>query len=166
MAETPEQYARRIRTTLGDKEPLTILQATPTKLAALVSGKSEDQLRKRPAPAKWSVAEILAHLTEAEMVIGFRVRLILGSDGVPIQAFDQDQWAKRYGNTATAVSLDLHRAIRQANVELYRSLSPEQWKQFGMHSERGKETVADILTLQAGHDVNHLKRIEDTLGAK
>jgi DinB superfamily len=164
MIETPAQYVQRIIGILGDTEPLSVLQATPAKLTALVSGKTAVQLSKRPAPEKWSVAEIVAHLSETEIVIGFRVRLILGSNGTPILGFDQDAWATRYGNVPVSLSLETLRALRQANLALYGSLSADQWEQYGMHSERGKETVAHILKLHAGHDLNHLAQVESLVG--
>jgi hypothetical protein len=166
MAETSEQYVKRIQATLGNRDPLTVLEATSAELSNLVAGKTEAQLNRRPAPEKWSVAEIMAHLAEAEVVFAFRVRLILGSNGTPIMGFDQDEWAKRYRNSPVSQSLELQRAVRQANVALYKSLSPEQWQQFGMHSERGKETLSHILRLHAGHDVNHIRQIENILGVR
>jgi DinB superfamily len=164
MPETPEQYIQRITKTLGENDPLQILQATPAKLTTLVSGKSEDLLRKRPAAEKWSVAEIVAHLSEAEIAIAFRLRMILSSSGVAIQAFDQDAWAKRYATMPLSLSLNLFRAVREANLALYRSLTPEEWQQYGMHSERGKESLRQVMTLHGGHDINHLKQIEGIIG--
>lgn len=165
MSETPQQYIDRITKTLGGNDPLTVLQATPDKLAKLVSGKSEERLRKRPGPDKWSVTEIIAHLSEAEIAIAFRLRMILSSSGVPIQAYDQDAWAKRYATMPLSLSLNLFRAVREANMAFYRSLTPEQWEFHGMHSERGKETLRQVMTLQGGHDINHLKQIEGIIGA-
>jgi hypothetical protein len=49
---------------------------------------------------------------------------------------------------------------------LLKSLTPEQWKQYGMHSERGEETIEHIVRMTAGHDVNHLQQIERILPAK
>ncbi|MGH8100468.1 MAG: DinB family protein, partial [Chthoniobacterales bacterium] len=57
-------------------------------------------------------------------------------------------------------SLEQFRAIREANLALYKSLTPEQWKHYGMHSERGEETLERILHMMAGHDLNHLAQIE------
>jgi len=90
MQETPQQYTERMLNHSRGKEPLRLQQATPRKLTALVKGLSKKQLTRRPAPGKWSIAEILAHLADAELVVGFRLRLMLASNGTPIQAFDQD----------------------------------------------------------------------------
>ncbi len=165
MAETPQQYTQRVVGYLGDRDPLAILQETPSHLATLVQSKSADALRQHPAPGKWSVTEILAHLAETELVLGFRVRLILGQDGVPIQGFDQDVWARfsHYDQIPVSESLERLRVLRRANLRLIRSLSPEQLQQAGLHTERGRETVAHIIRLWAGHDLNHRGQVEKIL---
>lgn len=165
MNETPQQYTARMISNAAGHEPLKVQAATPKKLERLVAGASAAKLRKRPAPDKWSVAEILAHLADAEIVIGWRVRSILGSPGVPILAFDQDAWAAagHYAKRNPRESLAHLRAAREANLALYKSLTPEQWKQYGMHSERGQESIEHIARMMAGHDVNHMQQIERIL---
>ena len=93
MQETPQEYIQRILAQLGGKDPLKVQAATAAKIARLVQRTSAAKLRKRPAPGKWSVGEILAHLADCEIVTGWRMRQILGGPGTPIQAFDQDAWA-------------------------------------------------------------------------
>jgi hypothetical protein len=162
MQETPAQYLARILSNVEGKDPLTVLEATPATLSRLVAGRSEELLRFKSAPGKWSVAEIVAHLADVEMVIGWRVRLILGAPGTPIQAFDQDSWAavQKYNDIPVSLSLQSHSGLRALNLRLFRSLSPEQWDWFGMHAERGQESLRKIFTHLAGHDINHLRQIE------
>ena len=159
MAETAEQYTGRLLGYQGQKDPLAVLQATPAILAQAAAGTDEAHLRRRPSPTQWSVAEILVHLSETEMVIGYRVRVILGASGGPIQAFDQDKWAERYDRMSVATALAMQRGLREGNLALYRSLTPEEWQRFGIHSERGKETVERVVRLAAGHDLNHIQQI-------
>jgi hypothetical protein len=168
MVETAEQYIGRILGYLGEQQPLTTQAKTPDRLAKLVKGVPKSKLAKRPAPDKWSVAEILAHLADTEIVGGWRIRLILGSSGVPIQAFDQDTWigALHSSHRDPHEAIQTFRALRQANLALLKSLTPEQWENHGMHSERGKETVLHITKMFAGHDLNHIRQIEAILGAK
>jgi len=165
MKETPQQYTQRILDYVDGRKPLAVQASTPKKLAQLIHGSSPAKLRKRPAPGKWSVAEILAHLADAEIVGGFRIRLILGAPGTPIAAFDQDSWAAagHYNQRNPAQSLEQFRALRSANLALLGSLTPEQWKQYGIHSERGRESVEHIVRMFAGHDLNHLRQIEAIL---
>jgi len=167
MTETAEQYIQRILGNLDEREPLQIQAETPDAIARLTEKAPPARLRERPAPDKWSVGEILAHLADAEIVLGWRVRSILGAPGTPLQAFDQDAWerAGRYRERSPEKSLALFGAVRQANLDLYASLSPEQWEHYGMHAERGKETLKHIVRLMAGHDLNHLKQIQRILAA-
>jgi DinB family protein len=166
MNELPQQYTKRILGYVEGREPLAVQAATARKLDRLVKGVSSAKLRKRPAPEKWSVGEILAHLADAEIVIGYRIRLILGSPGIPIVAYDQDSWAGsgHYDKRDPRKSLEQFRALREANLALLKSLTPEQWQHYGMHSERGQESVEQIARMCAGHDVNHLQQIEKIFG--
>jgi len=83
---------QRIRSKIAGQNPLKVQSATARKLERLIKGAAPAKLRKRPAPAKWSAAEILAHLADAEIVVSARLRSILGAPGTPLQAFDQDAW--------------------------------------------------------------------------
>ena len=168
MPETPQEYIRRILATLGGQPPLKIQAATPRKLARMIARASAAKLRKRPAPGKWSAGEILAHLADSEIVIGWRMRQILGAPGTPIQAYDQDAWAAagHYEKRDARKSLEQFRVVREANLALLKSLTAEQWKHHGMHAERGVETIEHITCMIAGHDLNHLGQIERIVAPK
>jgi len=168
MKETVQQYIRRMRGLVGDKDPLRIQAATPGRIRRLVRGLPARKVKRRPAPGKWSIAEILAHLADAELMGATRIRMILGKPGTPIQAFDQDDWARtmRYREQDARTSLEAFCVLRERNLALLRSLTPRQWKQYGMHQERGKETVARVTEMFAGHDLNHLGQIERLAGGK
>jgi uncharacterized damage-inducible protein DinB len=167
MTETPQEYTQRILRQAEGQEPLKVQAATAKKLERLVKRVPASKLRKRPAPDKWSVVEILAHLADVEIVGGWRVRSILGAPGTPIQAFDQDAWvvAGHYEKRDARKCIEQFRAVREANLALLKSLSPQQWKHHGMHSERGEETVERIVRMFAGHDLNHLGQIERILAS-
>lgn len=164
MTPAIAQYVSRTISALEGRDPLEVLESTPGVISSRLAGRSPEQLQTPPAPGKWSVAQIIAHLSEAELVIGFRIRLVLGANGTPIQAFDQDAWASRYAGMPVSDSLEVFRVVRAANLALLRSLSAEQWEQYGMHSERGKESVAQIVRMAAGHDLNHLRQLDAALG--
>ncbi len=165
MSETPQQYTARIVGHVQGKEPLKIQAATASKLARLLKGLSPARLRKRPASGKWSIAEIVIHLADAEIAGSFRYRFILGAPGSQVIAFDQDVWAKElhYDKRDVRGALEQFRALREANLSLLKTLTPEQWQLYGMHSERGKETIEHIARMFAGHDLNHLAQIEAIL---
>lgn len=151
MQETPQEYITRILGYQAGKRPLKVQQATVKKIERLIKGVPKKKLMTRPEPGKWSVAEILAHLADTELVAGFRIRLILGANGATIQAFDQDVWAEKLNYT---------------NRDPKKSLPKTMWDNFGMHTERGKETVTRISEMFAGHDINHTRQIERIVARK
>ncbi len=165
MKETPQKYVKRIRGYMAGKKPMGVLTATPKQIARLIKGVSKKKLAWRPAPKAWSVTEILAHLADAEVVLSFRLRLILGSNKIPIQAFDQDVWAKfsNYSQHDPDLSFEAYRINRERNLRLLKSLPRSMWSRYGMHSERGKETVTRVTEMMAGHDINHLGQIRRLL---
>ncbi len=162
MAETPQQYTQRILGHLEGKDPLKIQQETAKKLQKLIKPLSKKQLTYKPDAKTWSIAQVLAHLADAELVGGFRMRLIAGSNGVTIQPFDQDVWADvlNYADCDPKVSLEAFRALRENNLRMLKALPENVWENHGMHQERGKETLAHVVRMFAGHDLNHLAQIE------
>lgn len=165
MPETVQQYRERLLSLLDGANPLTVQAATPAKLKRLIRGRSENQLRRQPQPGTWSPAEIIVHLADCEIVYGYRIRSILSSPGAPIQSFDQDKWAEalRYNRQPVAAAVEAFAMARENNLGLLRTLSREQWHCFGEHAERGPETVEMIANMLAGHDLNHLRQIEERL---
>ncbi len=168
MKETPQEYTRRILGYLEGKKAIEVLAATPRRLARLVKGVSKRTLSRRLTRNEWSVTEVLAHMADAELVAGFRMRLVLGANGTTIQAFDQDAWARfsDYAKQDPAVSLEAFRATRERLLRLLKGLPRSSWELHGVHSERGRETVARMAEMLAGHDVNHVKQIEQRLAAR
>jgi DinB superfamily len=166
MSETPQQYTNRILGYLAGQDPISVLKATPATLDRVLDSVPQTVLNQHPAPGKWSVGEILAHLADAELVVGFRMRFILGAPGSPIAAFDQDQWAiaGHFDRRDHRLSVATIRALREANVALLELLDPEQWKHFGIHAERGQESIEQMVRMLAGHDLNHLRQIERMIG--
>jgi hypothetical protein len=168
MQETVDQYRQRILSFLNGRDPTKMQAAAPAKLAKLLKGISPARARKRPAPGKWSIVEIVAHLADAELVGGYRIRAILGAPGCQVIGFDQDVWvtALHYDKRNLGKSFAQYRALRDANLGLLKTLTPEQWKHHGVHNERGAETIDTIVRMFAGHDLNHFQQIERIRTAK
>lgn len=162
MQETPQQYIQRMMGLVESKDPREIYKTTAATLGKLVEGLDREKLTKRPEPEKWSISEVLAHLADGEVVGAWRLRSVLGKNGTTIQSFDQDAWAKtfRYEQQDPKASLETFRVLRASNVALLDSIPAKLWDNYGTHEERGKETVAHIVEMYAGHDLNHLRQVE------
>jgi len=162
MAETAQQYIQRILGHVEGKDALQVQRQTAPKLKKLVRGLSPKQLKWKPEPGKWSIAEILAHLADAEIVASWRMRSVLGANGSTIQPFDQNIWASvfQYNARDAGRSLEVFRVLRENNLAMLKALPREAWDNYGMHQERGKETISHLARMFAGHDTNHVLQIE------
>lgn len=165
MPETPEQYTARMLRLAGGLDPWTVLAATPARLQSLVSGATARELVWTPSPARWSITHIVAHLADAEIVIAWRIRSVLASDGIAMQPFDQDNWASafKYADADAKEAATLFGVLRKSNLALLKSVAPERLEYAGMHAERGRESVSHIMQMYTGHDLNHLDQIERLL---
>lgn len=161
MSETFQEYSARLLSLSEGQDARAVLADTPGRIGALLAGRSADDLRWSPSPSRWSIAQIVAHLADAEVVGAYRFRMILAAPGTAIQAFDQDVWAREmsYQTRDAAASLALFAALRASLLQLVDGLDDEKLDRFGIHAERGKESVRHLISLYAGHDLNHLAQI-------
>ncbi len=148
-----------------DGRPLEeILAATADKIAEYVQAIGADEQRK-PAPGKWSAAEIVCHLADCEIVFGFRLRQTLAEDHHIIQPFDQDLWAKTYAGVPAGAALSAFSGVRRWNLLLIRALLPASAGKPVSHPERGAMTFQTIVETMAGHDLNHLEQLRRLAGS-
>ncbi len=166
--ETFDEYTARIFSYVGKRDPRRMLRAAPAALARRVAGVPRRRMTARPAPGKWSVGEILAHLSEIELLWGYRVRTLLEREEPEIVGMDQEVWARvgRYERRDPRESLALFTALRRSNVALLTALPPKALARRGRHSQFGGLSIADIARLLAGHDVNHTRQIDAILRRK
>jgi uncharacterized damage-inducible protein DinB len=157
------EYLAAVKT--SGKDALTVQSETPAVIAELIKGVSREELRRKPAPGKWSVSEIVAHLAEDEIVQIWRYRQMLENPGVALAGFDQDKWAQLgdYGTREIGDSLELFRLLRESNIAMFSRLSEKEWQSNGVHGERGPMTVRSLMEHMAGHDLNHLEQIKRIL---
>lgn len=168
MPETFQEYAQRIRGYLGSKDPVQSMHQTAAELGALVQNLPDGVAKKSLEPGKWSISEIVAHLADTELAAGFRFRAIAGGeDGVPLTGYDQNLWAEagNYHGAKINDSLKTFLAIREANLRYLNGLPESAWSKYGIHSERGRETLHDLVVLVAGHDLNHIGQIKRILSS-
>jgi hypothetical protein len=163
---TAAEYKARILSYVEDKDPIAVQRETPALLAQMLNGVSADMLQAPPAADKWSVAELLAHLAEAEMGASWRYRQMIEHDGSSLLSYDQELWSSlgNYAAQDPQDSLQLFTLLRKGNVVMFERLTPEQWQRHGIHAERGEMSVRDLATQIAGHDLNHLAQIKAILG--
>jgi DinB superfamily len=144
---------------------LSAQRAAVTTIAELTASVPEDALHRRPAPGKWSIVEIIAHLAEDELTSSWRYRQMIEHDGLPLSGFDQELWSRLgdYSSWTSRDALDMYRLLRLANVALLSRLTAAEWERSGNHAERGHMTVRSLAAHMAEHDRNHIEQIKRIL---
>jgi uncharacterized damage-inducible protein DinB len=163
-SSSPEEVAAYVGAVLGlieGRDPIGVLRQSPQDLRDAVAALSADDLRTAEAAGKWSINEVLQHLADSDLVFGWRIRLILSQDRPVISGYDQDRWAARmrYADGDPAEALERFSVLRRSNVGLLQQASEDDLRRVGLHTERGEESLARVISLYAGHDLLHLRQV-------
>lgn len=154
------EYRNRLLGLLGSDSAWEVLGATPAKVTALVEKLGEEGLGSRFEPGKRTGREVVAHLADVEIGVGFRIRQIVSESHHVIQPVDQDAWSRPYAGLDGRVAARALAALRPWNLSYFRALPPSDLARVAMHPERGEESVEMLIRMQAGHDRNHLAQLE------
>ena len=166
-AQAATSYVRALLDLLGNRDPLTVMAELIPWLDERIREVPEKALRRPEARGKWSVIQVIQHLADSELVMGYRIRMILTQDRPQLPGYDQDQWAGefQYGEIPLALALGQLRGLRAANHHLWTRLTPEQLQKVGLHAERGPESIGHLLRLLGGHDLVHRRQIDRILAS-
>lgn len=157
-------YQLQLLALLGEDDPAEVQRATPAGLRSVLADAGSD-LRRQPAPAEWSVLELLGHLVDAEIVMSGRYRWTISQDQPPLLGYDQDQWVTRlrHNDDQPDELLAAFSALRAENLRLWRRSSADDRERVAMHVERGPESYGLMFRMLAGHDRFHLNQMRETL---
>jgi hypothetical protein len=132
-------------------------------LAVVLTGVYGEEEDFAPAPGKWSVRQIVAHLADAEMVGAHRFRQVIAEDNPTLIAYNQDAWTANldYARRKPKQSLETFRRIRAENYELLKGLPESAFERAGNHSENGRMTLRQLLEGYAGHAETHARQLQE-----
>ena len=160
----PQGYLRELLALLGGEDPVTVMASTPVRWQESTSELPAELLFRRPAPAEWSVGELLGHLWDGELAYAFRARAILAQDTPRLIGYDQDAWAA-LPHPPFRELLGAFTALRGANLALVTGVPKALWDRTGIHEERGPTSFRLLTETMAGHDRAHLRQLEQTIAA-
>ncbi|WP_426445952.1 DinB family protein [Paenibacillus sp. S-38] len=133
-----------------------------SRIEASVEGLTEAQLSWKPAPEKWSIKEVVAHLADHLVVTTFRIRQIVSEEVPQVPAFDQDAWVA--GILANDVPLqellDTYRVLLDVNLPILKRLTPEQWSRTAVNPRGKTVTLVELLEGFIKHIGTHQGQIE------
>jgi DinB superfamily len=143
------------------------LEVTPDILRDLMCELTEEDARWKPAPDRFSVAEVLAHLSHAEGHC-FRMRLdrFLAGDRPEFEPDDAAMHLELYRDADPEDSFDHFEEQRETNVEFLRTLAPEDGERVALHKVAGEITLSQMLHAWALHDLGHVRQIAELVRAR
>jgi hypothetical protein len=152
-----------------DHPAIDHLAATPEVLRLLMGGVREEDAQWKPAPDRWSIAEVLEHLSHLEGRC-FRVRfdLMIAEVNPEVEPYDQEQYAAEgaYSNREAEESFAHWEEQRDDNVEFLRGLDPSVLTRTARHPKLGTITAGDLLHEWAFHDLGHVRQIAELVRAR
>ena len=145
-----------------DHPALDLISATPEILRALLAGVREDDTLRSPGPGRWSIAEVLEHLSHVEgHLFRRRTDLILTEDSPSVENYDQDVFyaAGTYSAADPEESFAHWEEQRDDNIEFLAALDPIMLARRATHPALGPFTLEELLNAWAAHDLSHIRQI-------
>lgn len=125
-----------------------------------LEGITEAQLDARPEPNEWTAREIVHHLVDGEIRSAVRLRQLIAEDDPLIQGYDQDVYARTlHYDRPIDGAIDMIAAARNSSAALMARLTDADWSRSGMHTESGRYSVADWLSIYTAHPFDHADQI-------
>ena len=159
--EAAPYYARYIDR-IADDDVVAVLAGQAEETLALLRGISEERSRHRYASGKWSIRELLSHLTDAERVFAYRALWFARGFDTELPSFDQDvaAAAAHADAVAWAAHVEDFATVRRASVALFRNLPAEAWSRGGIASGN-RVTVRALAYIIAGHEAHHVAVLKE-----
>ena len=160
-SEYADFYANYISKVPGS-DVLGVLESQRLQMLQLFAGRSERDGSFRYAPGKWTVKEVLGHITDTERIFSYRALRIARGDQTPLPGFEQDDYVRSgaFGDRTLAGLAEEFGAVRTASVSLLRSFNEEAWSRRGVASQK-EVTVRALGFMIAGHQIHHRIILEE-----
>jgi len=146
---------------------LDMLGAAPKILRALMCELSDEDARWKPAPDRFSVAEILAHLSHTEgHCYRDRVDRMLSEERPTFGDFDAKDYRDLYRGADPEDAFDHFEDQRETNLEFLRGLQAGAASRRAIHSDVGEFTLAELLHTWVLHDLGHIRQVAELVRAR
>lgn len=141
---------------------LGALESQRLQTAHLLAARSEREGNFRYAPGKWSVKEVIGHLSDSERIFAYRALRIARADSTPLSGFEQDDYVRSggFGERTLADLTEEFAAVRAANLAMFRTLKDEAWIRRGS-ANKNEVTVRALAYIIAGHELHHRRILEE-----
>ncbi|WP_079508530.1 DinB family protein [Mesobacillus jeotgali] len=161
LEEFPE-YTRSYIQLLPEGDIIDILGQHLETTSKVFSTVTVEQSGYRYAEGKWALSEVLGHLTDTERIMNYRILRIARGDKNTLQGFDENVYVKEasFHNRKIADILEDYQNVRRSTISLLKGL-PQKSLQNKGNANGYDVTVESIAYMIAGHELHHLKIIQE-----
>jgi uncharacterized damage-inducible protein DinB len=144
---------------MDQKALIDQFEAGGSKLKAALAGLSREELVAIPIPGKWSIHQVAIHMQDADAVTIDRMKRIIAEDTPLLIGFNENKYVANlfYAEQSTADAAEMVDLSRRQFARTLRRLPESAWGRFGVHNERGKMTLLEMLEMSTKHLEHHLK---------
>jgi len=159
-SEYADCYANYISKVPGS-DVLSVLESQRLQMLQLFAGRSERDGSFRYAPGKWTVKEVLGHITDTERIFTYRALRFARSDQTLLPGFEQDDYVRNgpFGACRLRDLVDDFANVRQATISLFRQISEEAWSRRGT-ANTVVVSVRALAFIILGHELHHRKILQ------
>ena len=155
-------YYERYVSLVPDADLVETLERQGAETLALLRGLSEEQGAHRYEPGKWSVKQLVGHLSDGERIFSYRALAFARGDAQALPGMEQDEWMAGVDFDARTLAdlVDEFESVRASTLHLLRHLSPEAWARRGTASDN-EVTVRALAYIIAGHEAHHVRVLRE-----
>jgi hypothetical protein len=143
-------------------DAIALFRRGPEILDKAIAGVSEEESKFVLARGKWTIRQIVRHLTDTEVVVGMRLRQMIAEDRPLMATFDQDLWADhfRYNDCDVFDSARKFRVLRDDMSDVLELVPAAAFERVGLHPERGAGTLGEWVSRFGTHVEKHAGQIQ------
>ena len=165
MKPQPNEYApyfSRYIDLVPEDDIIGVIEKQGRETAALLATVNEEKSAYRYAPEKWSVKQLVGHVTDAERVFAYRLMAIARGETQSLPGFDEKVYVSNanFDDRPFAELVDGLAAVRSTTLLLLRGLSPDAWTRTGTANDNPTSARA-VAYVIAGHERHHLRVLRE-----
>jgi hypothetical protein len=160
-SEAASYYSTYIDLVPGD-DAMAVIESQAEEFSQFFSSISEEKSLHRYAPGKWSIRQVLNHVTDTERAFAFRALWFARGFDSPLPSYDQDiaASAAQADRVSWAAHVEEFRRVRLATISLFRNMPPDAWMKTGIASDN-RFTVRSLAFIIPGHLAHHAAVLRD-----
>ena len=155
-------YYEKYVALVSGNDIVATLEAQRLQMIQLFAARGERDGNFRYAPDKWTVKEVVGHISDTERIFAYRALRIARGDATPLSGFEQDDYVRAgaFGDRTLADLAEEFAHVRSATVALFRSLGKDAWLLRGV-ANKNEVSVRALAFIVAGHELHHRRILEE-----